>query len=136
MSDRGAILTAHESESLREILRDIAHDLQYLLHSELRLAKVEVTEQVDRVKHVAGFMGAAAVLGLFAGMCFVATCVALLALFAPVWGAALIMTLLLVAGGGWMYVRGREKMRRFRPLPQQTMQSIKDNVEWVKQRTR
>lgn len=136
MSDRAAIITEHETASLREILRDIVHDLQYLVHSEMRLAKVEVTEQVDRVKNAAGYLGAAAVLGLLAGMCFVAMCVALIALFAPLWGAALIVTLLLAAGAGWMYVRGKEKMRSFRPLPRQTMQSIKDNVEWVKQRTR
>jgi uncharacterized membrane protein YqjE len=136
MSDRAAMLTAHESASVREILRNIVQDLQYLVHSEMRLAKVEVTEQVDRARKAAGFLGAAAVIGLLAGMCFVTTCVALLALLLPVWGAGLIVTLLLAAAGGWMYVRGREKMRRFRPVPEQTLQSMKDNVAWVKQRSR
>jgi uncharacterized membrane protein YqjE len=136
MSDRAAIITAQPSTSVREILRDIAQDLQYLVHSEMRLAKVEVIEQLDRARGGAGFMGAAAVLGLLAGICLVAMCVALLALLMPVWGAALIVTLLLAAAGQWMYVLGRDKLRRFRPVPRQMIQAIKDDVQWVKQRTR
>jgi uncharacterized membrane protein YqjE len=131
-----AIITAHESAPVREILRDIVHDLQYLVHSEMRLAKVELTEQVDRVRKVAGFLGAAAIVGLLAGMCLVATCVALLALLLPLWAAGLIVTLLLAGAGAGLFLRGRRKMRIFRPLPEHTVQAIKDDVKWVKQRTR
>jgi uncharacterized membrane protein YqjE len=136
MSDRAAIISAHDSASVREILRNIVQDLQFLVHSEMRLAKVEVAEQVNRAKYAAGFLGAAAVVGFLAGMCLVAAFVALLALLMPVWGAALIITLLLAVAGGCLYVRGKQKMRNFRPVPQQTLHSMKDNVAWLKQRTK
>jgi uncharacterized membrane protein YqjE len=102
----------------------------------MRLAKVELTEQVDRVRKVAGFLGAAVIVGLLAGMCLVATCVALLALLLPLWAAGLIVTLLLAGAGAGLFLRGRRKMRIFRPFPEHTVQAIKDDVKWVKQRTR
>src|SRR5689334_17841654 len=102
-------LTEERERSAGEILRDLARDLQELLRSEVRLAKAEVGEQVDRAKGAAGMIGGAAVAGLMAGMCIVATCIAALALVMPVWLAALIMGVLLGAAAALMFTIGRSR---------------------------
>jgi hypothetical protein len=136
MSDRAGIITDNDTRSTGDILRDVVRDAQELLRSEVRLAKAEVGEQVDRAKAAGGMLGGAAVAGLLAGMCFVAMCIGLLALAMPVWAAALIMAFVLGAAGAVMYARARTVLRDFHAVPQQTVETIKEDVEWAKQRTR
>jgi hypothetical protein len=38
--------------------------------------------------------------------------------------------------GGAAYAGGRAKLRRVTPVPERTVQTIKDDVEWAKQRTK
>jgi len=119
-----------------DIFHDVVRDVQELLRSEVRLAKAEVSEQVDRVKSASGLMGGAAVAGLLAGMSFVATCIAALATAMPVWAAAGIMTLVLAAAGFILFTSGRSNLRNFHAVPKQTVETLKEDVEWAKQRTR
>src|SRR5258708_7006324 len=80
-----------ENQSIAEIFRNVVRDVQDLLRAKVRLAKAEVSENVDRAKSAGGLMGGAAAAGLFAGMSLVATCIAALATAMPVWAAALMM---------------------------------------------
>jgi len=121
--------------AIGDILRDVVRDVQDLLRSEVRLAKAEVSEQVDRAKSAGGLFGAAAVAGLLAGMCLVATCIAALAEVLPVWAAALIMTILLGIAGAALFSSARAKFRNFHAVPPQTVETIKEDVEWMKHRT-
>jgi len=136
MSDRAGIITDNGQRSAGDILRDVVRDVQELLRSEVRLAKAEMGEQVDRAKSAGGMMGGAAVAGLLAGMCFVAACIALLALVMPVWVGALIMAFILGAAGAIMFVRGKTALRDFHAVPPQTIDTLKEDIERAKQQTR
>jgi len=48
---------------------------------------------------------------------------------------ALIMGVLLACIGGAMFGGGRAKMKEIQPVPERTVQTIKDDVQWAKQRT-
>jgi hypothetical protein len=85
---RSAVLRHWIAEAFRGVIRDV----QDLLGAEVRLAKAEVSESVDRAKRAGGLIGAAAAVGLFAGISLFATCIAALATAMPVWAAGLIMT--------------------------------------------
>ena len=135
MSARAGIGIDSGQRPVSEILRDVVHDIQDLFRSEVRLAKAEVSEQVDRAKSAGGKFGAAAITGLFAGMCLIAACVALLALALPVWAAALIMAAILGGVAAYLYSRARAGMRRFHAIPEETVETLRDDVRWLKQRT-
>ena len=135
MSARAGIGIDSGQRPVSEILRDVVHDVQDLFRSEVRLAKAEVSEQVDRAKSAGGKFGAAAITGLFAGMCLIAACVALLALALPVWAAALIMAAILGGVAAYLYSRARAGMRRFHAIPEETVETLRDDVRWLKQRT-
>jgi len=124
-----------ENQSIAEIFRKVIRDIQDLLRAEVRLARAEVSENVDRAKSAGGLMGGAAAAGLFAGMSLVATCIAALATAMPVWAAALIMTVVLGGAGAFLYVRGKAKLRNFHAVPEQTVETVKEDVEWAKHRT-
>jgi Flp pilus assembly protein TadB len=135
MSARAGIGIDSGQRPVSEILRDVVHDVQDLFRSEVRLAKAEVSEQVDRAKSAGGKFGAAAITGLFAGMCLIAACIALLALTLPVWAAALIMAAILGGVAAYLYSRARAGMRRFHAMPEETIETLRDDVRWLKQRT-
>jgi len=135
MSARAGIGIDSGQRPVSEILRDVVHDVQDLFRFEVRLAKAEVSEQVDRAKSAGGKFGAAAITGLFAGMCLIAACVALLALALPVWAAALIMAAILGGVAAYLYSRARAGIRRFHAIPEETVETLRDDVRWLKQRT-
>jgi nitrate/nitrite transporter NarK len=119
-----------------EIVQDILRDVQEVIRAELRLARAEMTEKARSAGKAGGMFGGAAVAGLLAACCLVTACVAALALAMPVWAAALIMTVLLGAAAGMAYTAGRSKLKTVTPVPEQTVQTLKDDVEWAKNRTK
>jgi hypothetical protein len=65
------------------------------------------------------------------------TCgIAALALLLPLWAAAGIMGILLVCIAAAMYAGGRAKLKTVSPVPERTIQTLKDDVEWAKHPTR
>jgi hypothetical protein len=118
--------------SMGDIMQDVVRDFGDIVRAEIRLAKAEVGENAKKAGSAAGMFGGAAVCGLLGGMALVATCIAALALFMPVWLGALIMTVVLLCGGGAMYFAGRSKLRNVNAVPERTAQTIKDDIEWAK----
>ena len=58
---------------------------------------------------------------------------AAIALAVPVWAAALIVTLMWIGVGGVAVILGRKQlMQATPPLPELTVQTIKEDVEWAK----
>ncbi len=122
--------------SMSEILRDSLTDVQNILRAEIRLAKAEMKETAQQAGPAGGLLGGAAVCGLFAGACLVVTCIAALALAMPVWLAALIMGVCLGCAAWAMFIGGRNRMKQVNPVPQRTVETLKDDVEWAKHRTK
>ena len=140
MVNRLAVVETHTDgtgeRSAGQIIRDIVNDVQEVIRGEIRLAKAELTETARQAGRAAGMFGGAAVCGLFAGACFVVTCIAALALAMPVWLAALIMGICLASAGFAMFLGGRAQMRQVDPVPRRTVQTLKDDVEWAKHQTK
>ena len=54
----------------------------------------------------------------------------------PVWLAALIIGILLALVAGVAYFAGRRRLEDVDVVPQETAETLKENVEWAKQRAR
>jgi hypothetical protein len=80
------------------------------------------------------FLGGAAVMGLLAAMCFVTTCIVALAIVLPLWLAALLVGVLLAIGAGGGYMLGRLALEEIDPVPQQTVETLQDLVDWSRTR--
>jgi uncharacterized membrane protein YqjE len=57
--------SAQPQRSVADVLQDIVANIQQIIHSEFRLAKVELKEKTDRASKPAAIMGTGAVLGLY-----------------------------------------------------------------------
>ena len=118
-----------------EIVQDVVRDVGDIVRSEMQLARAEVTRELQKAGKAGGYFAAAGVCGLMAAACLVTCVIAALALAMPVWLAALFTCLFLACIAGAVYAGGRSKMKTVHPVPERTVESIKENLAWAKQRT-
>jgi len=123
--------------SLPELLKRLSAETTQLVHQELDLAKVELTQKGRQAGAGAGLFGTAAALGL-AGLGALTACI-ILALNAalPAWLAALIVAVVFGVIAAVLAVQGRDRVKQVTPLaPEQTIETVKEDVEWAKTQTR
>jgi len=120
-----------------ELLRQLSQETTTLVRQELDLAKAEMAEKGKRAGVGAGMFGgagAAALLGLAA---LSAAAIAALDAAMPLWLAALIVAVIWLAVAGVLAATGRTRVQQATPpVPEQTQQSVKEDVEWAKTRAR
>jgi hypothetical protein len=127
-------LETPDTRSLGEIFRDLVQDIGRIIRDEVQLARAEFAEKTRCAKTAGGAFAAAALSGLLAAASIVAGCIAALALVLPVWLAALVMGILLGAIAGGAYIAGSRRLKSVELAPRQTLETLKEDVEWVKHR--
>jgi len=124
-------------ESVGELVKRLAAETNTLLRQEIALAKAELSEKGKAAGRGAGLLGAAGVTGLLALGALTACIIAALAEGMPVWLAALIVAVVYGAIAGVLALRGRDEVKEAAPpAPEQAIESVKEDVEWAKTRTR
>lgn len=123
-----------ETRSLKDIVQDIASDIGNIFRAELRLVATELKEKFRRSAMAGGLLAAAGLLGFFAAACFIATCIVALTIVLDVWLSILLMGVLLAIVAGGAFLMGRMMLEEIDPVPQQTLETMKDNVKWAENR--
>jgi uncharacterized membrane protein YqjE len=124
-------------KSAAELVSDLSRELTTLVHQELELAKAELAEKGKRAGLGAGMFGGAGLLAVLGLGCFTACAVAALQLAMPVWAAALIVGVVYeVVAGGMALAAKREVQQAVPPVPEQAMESTKEDVAWLKKQAR
>lgn len=122
--------------SVGKLVGEIGEDLSKLFRQEIELAKAEIRQEATKAGKAAGMLGGAG----FAGYM-----VALLVTLAVVFGlgnvmdlawAALIVAVVWAVIGGVLFARGRERMREVNPTPEQTIETLKEDVQWARAQRR
>jgi uncharacterized membrane protein YqjE len=122
--------------SIATLLSDIVGDLQQIIRAEVRLAKVEVREELAKARQGAALlMTAGIVLVLALGVALLAAVYAL-ALVWPAWAAALVVALVVAAGGGLLALTGVRRLKDVNVAPPKTVATVRENIQWAKTRTR
>lgn len=121
---------------LADLVKSAISNVQEIVRSEVRLARAEVKEEVKQAGSGAGLFAAGGVLALYALGFLLAGLMLVLALFAPVWLAALVIGFLLAIAAGILLAMGRYRWKRFHPFPEKTAHNVKENVEWLRNQTR
>ena len=125
-----------EERSLPQLLSDMTNELGTLMRKELQLARVETKEEVTKAAKAGGLFAGAGLAGYMALLLFS---------FAAAWGLANIMptglAFLLVGVvyavvAAVLYLRARKAIKQVSPVPEQTVETLKEDVEWAKARKR
>jgi len=127
---------ASGERTISDVFQDIVHDIQEIVRSEVRLARTEIREEAVKARSAGILLGGGAVVGLYAGLLILTAIVAALSLVMAVWAAALIVGLLLAAMAAGALTAGRKELQRVHPKPERTVDTLRENAEWIKQQTR
>lgn len=124
--------------SFKRVVEDLTSAIGDLIRSEIRLAKGELGREAHRLAALLyrgiAMAAAGAILGVMAVGFALLAVVYGLALVLPMWAASLIVGA--VAGlGGLILVRaGWKRIASADLKPDQTIESVKENVVWLKSR--
>lgn len=118
------------------LLQDIVSNIQEIVRSEVRLAKAEVREDVSTMGKAAGMLVAGAVLGVYALGILLLCAVYALRGPLPDWAAALIVGAVVTVAAVVMAMVGLNRIKGVNPMPEQTIDSIKEDVQWVRHQAR
>ena len=124
-------------QSIGELVATATRDMSVLIHKEIELAKVELAEKGKAAGQGAGMFGVAGLLGLFALGCVTACAVLALATAMAAWLAALIVAAVYAVVAGGLAMTGRKRVSQATPpMPEQAVETTKEDVQWVKQRAK
>lgn len=121
--------------TLGELVATATRDLSLLVHQEVELAKTELKTSAKNAGLGAGFLGVAGFLGLAAFFTFTI-------FFGEVlvnaglkrWAAYLIVTAVYGLLAGVLALWGAKRLKKL-SAPERTMQTVKDDVAWLKHPT-
>jgi uncharacterized membrane protein YqjE len=121
-------------QSLAELLSRMTSDVGRLLSTQVELAKVEIKEEVARAGKGIGMVGGGGLAGWFA-LLLVSMGIAFgigNAMESVGWGFVLV-GLVYAAVAALLVLRGKQQITSATPFAEQTMETIKEDVEWARQ---
>ena len=122
--------------SFTDVLQDIIRDVQEIIRSEVRLAKTEITSEVGKAKSAGILIGGGAVAGLFAVLFLLLGVMYALSLIMPQWAAAGIVAVVTGIAAAITLMAGIKAFKQVHTKPERTVETVRENVEWVKQQTK
>jgi hypothetical protein len=132
VSDRQDVTYDGGERSLGELFGELTQEFGQLVRSEMELARVELKEEAGRAGRAGAMLGGAAAAGYLA--------LVLLA-FAAAWGLAeviepgwafLVVGVVVGAVAAALAVAGRNRMREVSPVPDQTVETLKEDARWAR----
>jgi Putative Actinobacterial Holin-X, holin superfamily III len=122
---------------LGELFKQLSEETTRLVHQELELAKAELTQKGRQAGMGAGMFGGAGALGLAALGALTACFILALNAVMPAWLAALLVAVVYGIIAFVLVKQGQARIRRATPpVPEQTIETVKEDVEWAKTQMR
>lgn len=124
-------------ESTAELVREATEQMSRLVREELALARAEMTAKGKQAGAGAGLLGGGGAIALYGVGALLAAIALGLDVALPAWLAVLIVAVVLLATAGVLAMLGRTKVKQAAPpVPRETAESIKADIDEVKGRAR
>jgi hypothetical protein len=120
--------------SVGELVKDVAENLTTLVRQEIELAKIETKAEVAKASKAGGAFGGAGLAGWIAIVFLSLAAMFGLGAAMPLGWAALIVGVVWAVVGGALAMYGRTKIRQVNPVPERTVETVKEDVRWVQNR--
>jgi Putative Actinobacterial Holin-X, holin superfamily III len=126
---------ARDDRPLGQLFGDLSRQLGTLVRKEIELARTEMTGRATAVGRDAGILGAG-VAALYAAFLAVMFAVILLLADAGItpWVAALLVGVVVAIVGAGLVAAGRSGLARSDVAPKATIETLKEDAQWAKQR--
>lgn len=121
-----------EERPLGELFSDLVTETSNLVRNEVALAKVEFTQKASKVGRNVGSLVIGGAVAYAALLALGAAAIMLLSNWMPGWVAALIVGLI-VGGVAWLLIsQAITELKRTELTPQETVESLKEDAQWIK----
>jgi hypothetical protein len=121
-------------DSLGELVSKLTNDLGRLTRQELALAKSELRDEAKKAGTGAGMLGGAALAGWLLLMFVSLTGMWALGEVMHLAWAALIVAAIWAVVAAVLSATGRARLRRVEPVPEETVESLKEDAAWLRAR--
>ena len=128
--------SAGSQASLGELFSEVSNDLSTLLRQEVELAKAEMKQEVSKAAKGAGMLAGGGFAGYFAMFFLSLALMYLINLAVPLGWAAAIVGALYGALAAFLGLSGKAKLQSVSPAPTQTIETLKEDAQWAKTRSR
>jgi hypothetical protein len=127
---------SNSEPSLAQLVSGLVSDTKLLLRQELELAKHEILEELRKIKVAAICLGVGIGVAAIGGLLFILMLVHLLNALTdwPLWICYAIVGGVFAIGGGVLLYRGVQQISQVDMVPQQTVETMKENVRWIKEK--
>ena len=122
---------AQNNRTMTEVLQDIVANIQEIFRSEFKLAKTEISEEAAKAAKSSAPLGSGIVLSLYAFGFILLAIVYALEIVVAAWLAALIVGVAVAVVAAILISVGRKRLKQVR-MPEKTIVSVKENVQWAK----
>jgi hypothetical protein len=125
-----------DNRSLGELFSELSRETSTLLRQEVQLAKAEISQKVSKIGRDVAFLAVGG-LTIYAGfLALLAALIIGLAEFMDGWLAALIVGALVIAVGYFLVQKGINELRRVNPVPERTIETLREDKEWIQDQIR
>ena len=124
-----------KEESLTELIGDLANQSAGLVRDEIALAKQEIQEKLLAFRASLIVIALGSVFALIATLAFSTALIAGLAVYLPVWQAALIVGGVFAIIAGLVVSTGIARLKQVSLKPKETVKTFEENKRWLKEIT-
>ena len=121
--------------SIGQLIGNITEDLSRLFRQEIQLARTELREEAGKAGRAAGMLSAAGVAGLLTVLLLSLAVMFGLGNVLDLGWAALIVAVFWAIVGAVLFATGRARLRTVDPVPQQTVETLKEDAQWLRKPT-
>ena len=120
-----------EERPLTELFGDLMQEVKLLFRQEMQLLKIEMSQKASQAGKAMGYFAIGAALAYAGLLILLVSATLALALVIPGWASALIVGLVVV-GAGYAFVRkGMSDLKQLNPIPEKTLDSLKETKQWT-----
>jgi uncharacterized membrane protein YqjE len=121
-------------QSLGELVNRMTTDVGQLVSTQIELAKVEIKDEVARAGKGAGMVGGGG-LAAFVAVLLLSFAIAywLADLFDNLGWGFFVVGLVYAAAATVLVLKGKQKITSVTPVAEQTIDTIKEDIEWARQ---
>ncbi len=125
-----------DDRSLGELFSELAQETSTLVRQEVDLAKTEMGQKASRVGKDVGFLAAGGAVAYAGLLAILAGVIVVLDTFLPLWLAAVLVGLVVAAVGYFLVKKGLDALKKEDVAPRQTIETLKEDGQWIKDQTR
>jgi hypothetical protein len=125
-----------DDRSLGELFGELSEQTSTLVKKEIELARHEVTRSVTSLGRDAAVIGLGAAIA-YAGLIVLLIGIGwlLVTIGLPVWMSFVLVGLVVLAIGAFLAWRSIQSMKKTSVVPERTVETVRDDVEWAKDQT-